>query len=395
MENTQQVKFAPHSSYSYYIYYHKADFDGFVSQLILYNYLKSKSVKDIIRVPYNYNDDINFAEFEKLSEDERDFVRVIFADVTPYQKPNYIKRLYELFGNNFIIIDHHATALDWLTQFYKTLGDNNPLIPFNGLRTVGFAGCELSYLWTLLNETHRKELNLFNARFECNPDNSDVDGDTLNLIEIYQKQVPRSVKLFGRFDVHDIKDTYNVASWEIVENFQYGMRAYPINFYKPLEETEHTKILEQLLFKPDTHVTNDYINEIVVNGKSVCDYIGSRNNKIVQLRDPIRVRFMTKFGRKISHSKAYFANDTLNNSKVFEDSGIYGDPSALYVLAHYNILKGEYSVTLYSTDDSTYDVGKICTIMGGGGHEHCGGFTCEFINFNDNKNNKINVLTIR
>lgn len=358
------------------IYYHKSDFDGYISQMILANDFIKHDI-NVKCIPYNHNIPINIEAFEKLSEDDRKQMTLIFADVLPINKDGYMQKLLDLFGNNIIIIDHHISTINYLNTNFPN--------KFNALISTNYAACELAWMF-LLEPTIVHNAEIMQEHTES------------RLRELYQS-VPPAVKYFGRYDIHDMSGTE--FSWETIEVFQSAMRALNINF-NICEDNMTTinnpdyALLKRIVFEPIEFIKalcGDI--SLIDMGKSIIKYNFTRNNKLCIMRDKIRARLYSPIGRKFTFSTVYFAQDFLNNSKIFEDAGIFNDPNAVYILASYNILNGKYNVSLYSTEDSKHDVSKAAEFMGGGGHEHCAGFICSFINYNSNPNNEINVLTIK
>jgi hypothetical protein len=358
-----------------YIYYHKVDFDGYIGQYVLYNHLiEANSTYEIKRIPYNYSDNFNeLPDFEKLDDKDRKQTVLIFVDISPYQQSGLVAKLWNIFHDNLIIIDHHETAVFWLKDFEKS---ENCII--NGIQSVNYSGCELAAIWC--KNYNAKELS---------------DDE---VAAIYKEQVPQLVKFVGRYDVHDTKNLYGVADWKEIEAFQFGLRCADIDFYKP-KEFFSNKIKDFLHNSLSIYTISDFresSNEFFTSGFAVCNYLLSRNKKLLAIKEPITARFVTKVGRRIiRHDKSYFASDILNNSKIFEDNGVYGDPAALYILANYNITSGLYNVTLYSTDQSEIDVGKLCDMLGGGGHRHCAGFQCEYMVYKNNHQLGTKILDIK
>ena len=352
------------------IYYHMQDLDGYASQQILAKHFKSKNY-EVECIPYDYHINVNFDEFTEETIKE---LTVVFVDVLPYQKPDYIKNLTGLFKERLVIIDHHKSSIEYLNEFLELWPDTDTS---NWILFTDYAACELAYIYTIIGKVEKQDLE-----------------ETVKKNYVY---VPKHIKLLGRYDIHDESSEF---PWKTILYFQYGMRSFIDDLCEPKDNNVFD--LLDVLYGDMSDYKNTpsvkytvTISEIIKNGIAITNYIKTRNKKILEMKSFIRVSFYSKTGKKTSHSKCYFANDIANNTKIFEDNDLYNDPEAIYVLANYNILKGIYTVSLYSTNDSKIDVSSIASIMGGGGHKHAAGFRSSYVCYNDNKNNKINVLTIK
>jgi hypothetical protein len=395
-----------------FLFYHRADLDGYAGGYILKNYLINKkkeewnvtdetfninnrdNIKSLVSKdntlfirPYNYDDDINIDEIEQvinmkhsvivdIDGDERPIVlihevKAYFVDCSPHEKNNYFKKLYSLLKDNLIIIDHHKSSMDFISDFEI---ENNVVI--SGVRMTKYSGCELASLYI---RRHNYE--------------DDEDGYD----ETAYENVNTWIKLIGRYDVWDEENKKYDWNNEILP-FQYWMRSQ-INL-KDLINTD-----KMLFYKlsnvpfPDL-AFNPIYGSILEQGKAIIKYITGRNKSIfIRNGHQTAVEFLLKEtdsivvykGGNWFPSSAYWVTDYQNNSLLFSDNGEYTNPEIVYMVISQNIFDNYYNISIYSIPDSTIDVSEIARHMRGGGHKHAAGFKADVVKYDKSTN----TLTLR
>jgi hypothetical protein len=359
-----------------YIYYHRADLDGYAGGYLLKGHLlntaarKNKHGRHVVdngaspaadvspggcyirTRPYNYDDklDDDIAQIGKFINAGR-HVTVYFVDCCPHQEGAYFEKLHGLLSERLVIIDHHKTALEYLREY-----EDKRRVKISGNSSDKYAGCELAAMYIL--------------REEASP------GDDVSEEAVYKK-VNRCVKLIGIYDSHRVND--GEFSWEReVMPFQYWMRTQCPDLRDIITENA---VLEDMLGGTFFASPGGY-GEALLKGEAILAYIKTRNMNI--FRNNSHLSRVTFSGTAVC-LKALWAADYLNNSVLFSDNDAYNDPDLVYMLIVPDIYDGIFRISLYSTEESSIDVGNIAkTVSGGkgGGHFHAAGFKASSVIIN-------------
>jgi oligoribonuclease NrnB/cAMP/cGMP phosphodiesterase (DHH superfamily) len=373
-----------------FLYYHRMDLDGYLGGYVLAKHFmeqgykivtpkndfvlekavteaQTKDRKDIVLVrPYNYGDSLE-KDIEAITnlKTKGETVGAIFVDCCPYGKEDYFQKLYNLLdeGQYLTVIDHHKTALEFIEKFEK---ENKTAI--RGMRSIDYAACELA--WLYLKEFGPLELGTLSH----NPYvGSDMVSISESIRQVANNQMPLVLKFAGMYDTFR-KDN----KWPLVLSFQYGLRTVVPDLLCLDENPDINHLLSETLAR-DGEVPKNLVNELMTKGTGILDYLKVQNQKLLAQYGHIHeAEFASnqdggELKRFFSH-KCHWVTAYLNNSAVFEDSGVYNDPDMVYMIIAPDLLTGKFKITLYSTPESTIDVSKIAEKMGGGGHFHAAGF---------------------
>jgi hypothetical protein len=335
-----------------YLYYHKADLDGYVGGHIIKNWILDyhfydehyvglaedfqydgeRRIKyDLLLVrPYNYGDNLDkdINDIENLLKSGSHEVLAYFVDCCPYQEGDkkYFEKFHALLGEKLCIIDHHATALRYMKKF-----EEEHQVKISGNSFAGYSGCELAA--------------------------KAVYGD---------KYTNKCVELLGIYDMHLTSN--EKFDWESeVMPFQYWLRTKCPNLEDIVSDN---KILELFL----DHEYDPLDHSILAQGEAILGYLKTRNAKVFKNSHLSEVTFKTKDSDEIEKRNVLWVADYHNNSTVFSDNGKFDDPNLIYAVIEHDLYKDCYIVSLYTTKQSDIDVGSIAEKMGGGGHLHAAGF---------------------
>jgi len=170
------------------------------------------------------------------------------------------------------------------------------------------------------------------------------------------KKMPLGVKLLGRYDVWELKYCPDVLP------FQYGMRLY---------DTDLDRYVWGLpsvwyeVFENDT----DFLSKCIKNGRIILRYIEKENKKYVE---------QYYFETEIDGIPALAVNKGLANSQLF--SSVWDTKKYPIVIAF--VWRGDnWTVSLYTTEETGIDVSEIAKSYGGGGHKCAAGFQCKELPF--------------
>jgi len=162
---------------THWVFYHRADLDGYCSGAICRYFLEEAGVKPRMR-GIDYGDEF---PFDEICPDDKIYM-VDFC----LQPEHQMQKLEEMCGE-LIWIDHHKSSIESLKDF------NCP-----GIREIGRAGCELCWEWWAA-----------------------------------ELSTPETVTLLGRYDVWDQS---NKQVWdENIYPFQMGMRTLPLDPVKNMD----------------------------------------------------------------------------------------------------------------------------------------------------------------
>lgn len=220
---------------------------------------------------------------------------------------------------DFHWIDHHKTAIEKANE-----ADFHPKGFID--EDEGLAGCELSWIYFT---------------------DSSVD------------ELPKSVRLCGRFDVWDHQDS------EVLP-FHYGIESYDTD---PLRNFDLWKELlepKENLFHPGENIIERLIDE----GRTIQRYVAKTNYNIANENAFLLPWEGHKF-LAINHSGP--------GSKIFD--GLYNPNHHDAMLTFNRSKKGEWRVGLYNGNSGKVDCGSIAKKYGGGGHQDSAGFMCKELPF--------------
>lgn len=136
--------------YKYLLIYHEEDNDGLFSGAIFYDYLITKlnvDKKDIHLLGATYNSLNDFIKWHPIKEIQNEYESIIMTDIS-FNDANYMKQLYDLYGDKFIWCDHHKPIID---ESYKYKFDLCP-----GVRNTQKSAilCAYEFLYDTLNEIY-------------------------------------------------------------------------------------------------------------------------------------------------------------------------------------------------------------------------------------------------
>ncbi|MFH1603835.1 MAG: hypothetical protein ABIH03_08010 [Pseudomonadota bacterium] len=270
------------------IFYHSRDLDGTASAAIILQYRS-----DLDPCPIDYGDPF---PWDKISCDERE--RIYMVDFSlPRSEMERLNTIAELTW-----IDHHKTAIAEME------GLNIP-----GLRRTDSAACELCWEW-------------------CHPD----------------IEVPRSIRLLGRYDIWDHSGEY--ADWETeIYPFQLGAR-----------------IQWPLPTPPDYRdmVTERKVPSLISDGIAIDKYLAS--------------------GRKTIEAVMFSGDLSICNSiniphpKILEE--ILAESPGGMAAFYFRRGDGRWQVSLRA-DTQRADASIYAKAHGGGGHPGAAGFICHEMPF--------------
>jgi hypothetical protein len=363
-----------------FIYYHKADLDGYLGGYILKNHILKETSKviegsekdgkkldssaihllnrnddlvwekineydiSLVACPYNYRDNLDKdIEMIKGLKKEGKSVVVYFVDCCPYGNENYFEKFYDslYFGKHFIIIDHHKTAMKYIANF-----EEENRVTINKSLSEYHSGCELAWMYCELGNLKEKE-------------------------NIYEKKMPAIINLAGIYDTYRKISDYD---WDNeVLPFQYWLRTEVPDLNDIISSNE---IVDYFLSGSES---KENLLAAYKQGKSILTYLKNRNKKIFDSTGGVyKTEFITNKG--ILKHVCRIVTDYFNNSSVFSDNGVYDDPNTVYMIISANpFSKKMYKFSLYSIEGSSIDVSEIASAMGGGGHAHAAGFEAAYI----------------
>lgn len=170
------------------------------------------------------------------------------------------------------------------------------------------------------------------------------------------RKIPLGVKLLGRYDVWDLKYCQDVLP------FQYGMRTCNTGLDKYIQKLP---VVWDKVFKNDT----DFLGRCIKNGRTILRYIEKENKKYVE---------QYCFETEINYIPALAVNKGLGNSQLF--NSVWNTRKHPIAIA-FVWRKGNWTVSLYTTEETGIDVSEIAKSYGGGGHKCAAGFQCKELPF--------------
>jgi hypothetical protein len=323
--------------------YHSVDLDGWMSASIVKHWFVSEYGNDHIesRLDVLTKDEVFLYKggFDTLKLEYPSIVFVGYnygqpvPDLSGYDKvimcdisfPDQImSNLNELYGSNFVWIDHHISAMiEQEDTFYKKLLSHVPYNEINGIRDTKFAACELTWKYFFPNDT-----------------------------------VPEIVRLLGRYDCFGHKGTSEELK---VLEFQYGARQEIFDYqeaYKWLTICLKEEFREQDLLKAG-HFIYGYL----------CTEAKQSYRNGFELRfDDNHDGWPRKF---ICINKERF--NPINFGIDYHADG--WDGAACF----HRRADGKWAFSLYNDNDEV-DCSVIAKQFGGGGHKGASGFVVDDIN---------------
>ena len=266
-------------------FYHKSDLDGHCSGAIV-----KKFHPECEMIGVDYKDSIH--DFE-LVKGEKVFIVDFSFNM---EEMKFLSGHTELHW-----IDHHKSKIEdaHAVGFLASGGQS---------LEIGIAGCELT--WEYLTDS----------------------------------KMPQSVRLLGRYDVWDLKDSK-------VLPFQYGMR-------------EHENTLPDSPIWAALLADNNQVDEITGRGAVILAYQDKQNAMYAK---------GMSYEAKFEGLRAIVMNKAYTNSKAFD--AVY-DPAKHDIMVLFGVKPKEYKYTLFC-DKPEIDVSEIAKKYGGGGHKGAAGFYSE------------------
>lgn len=161
--------------------------------------------------------------------------------------------------------------------------------------------------------------------------------------------MPEGVRLLAEYDVWNHENPKTLL-------YQYGMRNEPTN-------------PEAAIWSSVFSRKNEDVDRIEENGVMILNWENRQNEiKAKALCFPI----------ELDGLQCIAANIGLTNSKLFDS---VWDPEKYDAMLTFNWRGGQWTVSLYTTEDKDIDVGTIAKARGGGGHKGAAGFQCKELPF--------------
>ncbi len=294
-------------------FYHSADLDGHCSGAIV-----KKAIPDVELIGINYGD-----EFPWDKIDSETTVYMVDFCLQPFdlmlQLNNSCRKL--------VWIDHHKSAIGEYQEI---------AIDIYGMRNIKKAACELCWEYFFTGG-----------------------------------ELPRTVKMLGRYDVWDKSDN---KMWENeILPFQFGMRLYDTDPSLTGEDNAWFHLFYPLpnygenerIFYGD--LENSYYNSVVNEGTTILRYQRQTNQKYISAYG---------FEAEFEGKRAICVNKGMTNSQLFDS--VYDEEKHDIMMTFCLKKPGQWTISLYST---TIDVSVIAKKHGGGGHKGAAGFQIDKLPF--------------
>jgi oligoribonuclease NrnB/cAMP/cGMP phosphodiesterase (DHH superfamily) len=282
--------------------YHRSDMDGICSGAII-NYYHSLRRQPVHLIGVDYTDKIQDLNLHKL-DINYDTTIVYIVDFS-FSVQDMITLSVQF--KHLCWIDHHESAI-------KKSKENNYFY-LKGKREVGKAGCELT--WEYLFEN---------------------------------KEMPRVVKLLGRYDVWDIDYSPDILP------LQSGIRLYECH-------------PDNLTLWKDLFTHNNKLDLLLSEGLIVLRSREINHRNIVN--SPLVYPIIIDGHKFLSVNQSNF------NSLAFKDyDKRYGDVEA-YIVWYYSGSAKLWKVSLYRSPNSNLNILQIAQSYGGGGHQNACGFVSD------------------
>lgn len=270
-------------------FYHSADLDGHCSGAIVKHAYKDK---DCELYGINYGEEF---PWDKIKDQE---VIMVDFSLQPFSEMIKLKN-----QSKFLIwIDHHESAIK-----------DSKNCEIDGVRDVKKAACELT--WEYFNK---------------------------------YKEMPRIVKLLGRYDVWDHE--YN----DDILPLQYGIKTIDTD----------PKECERWEYWLDGYFPEFFLEK----GNNVLEYLKKDEEKYAKA---------CAFETDLEGYNCIAINRLFTNSKMFDS---VWDEKLHDIMITFGWKNNSWTVSLYTTKEDI-DVSVIAKKMGGGGHKQAAGFQCEELPF--------------
>ena len=333
--------------------FHHNDADGYVSAYQAYKYYeKSVSVTDIEFYEMDYSN-----RFPLELIEDNDTIVIVDYSIEPVEMISLLK-----ITKDVVWIDHHITAIEKYENWYDLIKEATGIEKIKGLRYVGLAGCELTWLYFNGYITNDSDLEIEDALYE------------LELAPLY-------IQLTGDWDVwrHKIKYTKpymialsNILSMEVIAELDKD--AYDLVELKDVAPNKKV-----LALKTDLD-SMTYLKNLIDTGNKYIEY---RNHWSNQLRN--RYGFEAEVIGPNNHIyNAYCLNVGNANSEFF------GDKLQKYDIVISMCFNGTtWNYSMYSNKPNI-NCGELCKYLGvdnGGGHIGAAGFRHKDLLFRAPTNN--------
>jgi oligoribonuclease NrnB/cAMP/cGMP phosphodiesterase (DHH superfamily) len=311
----------------YLIIYHKEDNDGLFSAALSFNYLfheLGKNDQDIHYYSADYND-MSKISIEDIEIWTYTYKSIIMIDIS-FSDIKKMKKLLDIYGNNFIWIDHH---LPIIKESYKHKFDN----------TAG------------IRQTDRSALLLTYKYFY----------DPLD-IHYNEKNVPELLRVLSAYDSW----TYEKEGYEF--NYVNSINKY-INFTYKLNLDDISEVVYKLIYRNYKPDLKEYYNI----GNLLSEYDKYNNENIVKnFGDLNWVINVNKDENNYRTACAIFIQGP-SNSQMFEYYKNYVDNGIVFK----RLRDGNWVISLYNThDNDDFHCGEYLNKKyKGGGHKGAAGCT--------------------
>lgn len=246
--------------------------------------------------------------------------------------PEEMDKLIDKVGlENIIWIDHHITAIEKYKSYKKDI---------SGLRFVGIAGCELTYLYI-------NGYRLFKE--DCVVNTLTGSGEIENIFDIRNRVIPRGIRLVGDWDVFD----HNF------EESKYIRWASEIKNISPENDDFWGMFMGG---------NNSGLNELIYQGQTCYKLIQCMSKRTIKNSgtEVVLDDYPTY--------KCIAVNSSVNFTSILFDD-VFND---YHIGIRYFKIPGGivFSMCRLGLEPSKeINMGKICARYGGGGHQGIGGFT--------------------
>jgi oligoribonuclease NrnB/cAMP/cGMP phosphodiesterase (DHH superfamily) len=293
--------------------YHLADLDGHCSGALARFFCEIEGSYPCM-FPMNYG--------YKVPEEIFGMDNVVMLDFSlDYDSMSGLK---EVFGDNFVWIDHHGPAINEMLELF-----------IHGKQKTGEAACELAWKYYAPSFKETKGLDM-----------------------------PELVELLGRYDVWDQSDS---TRWsEEILPFQYGMRVMetcPKRNYAWWQDRFKEYIYPGASAFENKKRLYRVITEKQRDGRVILEYQKQQDRKYMDAY---------AFDCKFRGQPAVAVNRGMINSRSFES--VYNPVIHTFMIAFSRKSNGKYIVSVYSEEEGIH-CGIIAKEYGGGGHAGAAGFT--------------------
>ena len=293
---------------------HHGDADGQASAAIVVKYSGGAVTKCI---SINYGDPLPL----RSETDGEDVVMVDFS--MPPEEMDAIRKR----AKSFVWIDHHISAIrNWKTYMGDTGAED-----IDGIRVVGHAGLELTYLW-------------------YNP---------LLTLSTLEDGMPKALGYLGCYDIY--RHFGNDSKWNDIMAFQLAYRAFSNDKIDPMNTDFWTPLI-------DTREKSPEIDVILSTGYIIKDYQAVQDAQYTS-RQAFNLNWKGYTFLAMNRCGGSVMLDSMFDTDVHDG-----------VLTFYWTNKKYWSCSIYS-DKPYLDFSKIALEFGGGGHANACGWETESLPF--------------